>query len=72
MTLISSDCRSQIFEEKKWWSKFEPNGPKSGRKLGFYAIYVYNDSLQQCLTFSGDTIYEKFFFGQRGQNQSQN
>ena len=68
---------------KSWQSEF---GPKSGPKLGFlsfskvwFIVFLeirYNDSLQQCLTFSRGKIHEKHFWGpnldRRGQNQAQN
>ena len=70
---------TRFLKKKKLQSKFEPNGPKSGPKLGFLYFLKFhslffleiacNNSLQQCLTSSRGKIYVKFLwpkFGPKG------
>ena len=58
-----TSSRGKTHEKKSWETKFGPNVPKSGLKLGFFChflkfgslVFVYitlDDSLEQCLTAS--------------------
>ena len=73
LTMISSDWRNQIFENKILRPKFEPNKQAKIRpknevfryflefgSLAFLEI-AYNNSLQQCLTPSRGKTHEKNF-----------